>query len=239
MLCTEYTVVNIDADTIVAQPLYCKCWHCDTCAPRRKSQLTAQAHAGKPDTFITLTVNPYMYHSPDERAKNLAHAWQKAVKRIKRKYRLKSLPFIAVFEKTKRGEPHLHILCRSKWIDQKWLSDTMREFINAPVVDIRRVKDRSTAAKYITKYLAKDPEKFKGTKRYWQTRDYQIVDDPEAKEDPVPGGRWEIREMVFEQYCEVLELNGYDVDVTARRAVARLKRPQHPPNTHLLQRKPT
>lgn len=172
MLCSEWALVKSDGRTATVKPLRCRCWTCDECAPVRKRQLMAQAHAGRPDTFLTLTVNPSRGIDPADRARSLAHAWRSLRKKAIRKYKLDGLPFLAVFEKTKHGEPHLHILLRVKWLSQKWLSRQMQQLIDAPIVDIRRVNGSSKIAAYIAKYIGKDPQRFKGTKRYWSSRDY-------------------------------------------------------------------
>jgi hypothetical protein len=135
--------------------------------------LKALAASGEPDMFITLTVNPDQGESPEERARMLVEAWRKARRAAIRRYQLDGLPFLAVFEKTKRGEPHLHILARSSYIPQKWLSDFMAAEINSPIVDIRRIKGQKQAVNYVTKYVGKAPFHFDGVKRYWRSQDYE------------------------------------------------------------------
>lgn len=186
MLCQEWTLVKRQNGVLTAEPLKCKCWSCEYCAPIRSRALVRQAFMGRPDTFLTLTVNPRWYDSVDERARALARAWRLLRLRAIRKYKLKNLPFLAVFEKTKAGEPHLHILLRVKWIDQRWVSDQMRELIGAPIVDIRRIVGKGKIAAYVAKYVAKDPSMFKGTKRYWCSQDYEM---PDPREDE--GEVWE------------------------------------------------
>ena len=149
----------------------------------RARQLSRQAFLGQPTTFLTLTVNPATGDDPDDRARALAHAWRLLRLRAMRRLGVKKMPFLAVFEKTKAGEPHLHILLRTKYIDQAWLSDQMRDMIEAPIVDIRSVRDADKLASYVAKYIAKDPHRFKGTKRYWSSQDYALP-DPDEDEDP-------------------------------------------------------
>lgn len=148
----------------------------------RSRQLSRQAFLGQPTTFLTLTVNPATGDDPDDRARALARAWRLLRLRAMRALDLKSMPFLAVFEKTKAGEPHLHILLRTGYIDQEWISDQMKDLIGAPIVDIRSVKDKKKLAAYIAKYVAKDPHRFAGTKRYWSSQDYELP-DPEAEQD--------------------------------------------------------
>jgi len=184
VLCTDLTLVKVETHQITITPLRCRCWSCDQCQPRRKAALIEEGMAGHPNTFITLTVNTQLPGSPERHARMLVKAWRTVRRRAIAKYRYKALPFMAVFEATKKGEPHLHIIARCKWLDQKWLSDQMRELMNSPIVDIRRVDTPDRAVKYVAKYIGKDPHHFGTTKRYWRSADYLIPSDDE--EDPGP-----------------------------------------------------
>lgn len=160
-------------------PLPCKRWSCPDCCHKRRARLTHEAHRGKPNTFLTLTVNPAVGTGPDHRARLLKESWTKIHRQAKKLQPDGKLPFLAVFELTKAGEPHLHILCRSKWIDQKWLSERMEEEMGAPIVDIRRIDNPKSASLYVSKYVSKNPERFPGTKRYWRTQDYFVLEKEE------------------------------------------------------------
>jgi len=174
MLCGEGTRVKRDAETIRAVTLRCRSWTCPECAPRRRRELIALAASGRPETFITLTCNPAMPGEPYEKARALASAWRTIVRRAKKRWRYNKLEYIAVFEATKAGWPHLHILARVKWIDQRWLSDQMKALTNAPIVDIRRADQPGRAATYIAKYIGKDAHHFGTCKRYWSTMGWEI-----------------------------------------------------------------
>jgi hypothetical protein len=104
----------------------------------------------------------------------LARAWRLIVKRAKRKLGLKTLPYMAFVESTKRGHPHLHILSRVRWIDFADLSKWAGEIINSPIVNIQRVKSSKHAIWYVTKYCGKAPAKFGTAKRYWMSLDWDI-----------------------------------------------------------------
>jgi len=172
MLCGEGALVNVGVNRLRATVLRCRSWTCEWCSYDRRRQLTAQAIDGNPNTFITLTVDPSRFQTPLNRARELVIAWRHVVKRAKKEYGYRSIPYLCVFEATKRGEPHLHILCRVPWIKQKWLSKQMVELIGAPIVDIRRITNSSMVAGYVAKYVGKAPHKFGTCKRYWQTTDY-------------------------------------------------------------------
>lgn len=179
MYCSETSLVNTEGDGFAAVTLKCRSWQCEICQPMRAARLRQLAAGGSPNTFITLTVNPKTGTDPADRARALADAWRKVCKAACRKYGYKNIPFLAVFEKTKNGEPHLHIVARIKWLDQAWLSARMSEYISAPIVDIRRISDVKKATAYITKYVTKDPTQFGKCKRYWCSRNYELK-DPQA-----------------------------------------------------------
>ncbi len=119
-------------------------------------------------------------------------AWRRCVKAAKTRYGYPSIPYFAVFEATQLGQPHLHVLCRLKWIDQRWLSDFMRAAIDAPIVDIRRCTSGRAAARYVSKYLGKAPNKFGTSKRYWCTKDYVHAPATRAQDEGFRGGKWEV-----------------------------------------------
>lgn len=191
-LCREWTLVKHDGDRRHARPLYCRSWSCDVCKPRRKAQLLALAASGQPNRFVTLTVNPATLNSPEERLLALSNAWRIVVKRLRRLHGPKAVNYLAVVEQTKQGEPHLHILLRSPYVPQAWLSAAMRELIDAPIVDIRRVRSTRKAVTYVAKYVTKNPQHFAGAKRYWSTPSYELDNDYEKPkaDDGLP--KWHV-----------------------------------------------
>lgn len=181
MLCTDMALCQERAGATYAEPLRCNSWQCEYCAPRRKKRLIAECLSGKPNTFITLTVNPAEYSDRHERARELKRAWTVVRRALARTYGFKKMPFLAVFEATKKGEPHLHIVARVKWIPQKWLSDYMNRLIGAPVVSIERIHNKKKMVNYVAKYIGKDPQRFEGTKRYWKSQNF-VIDDQRQKD---------------------------------------------------------
>lgn len=158
---------------MVAVSLKCRSWTCDLCHDDRRKQLVALAASGNPTTFITLTTRPRASETPTQRARALADAWRLIVKRACRRYGYKKIDYLCVIEATKRGEPHLHILSRVPWLDQRWLSQQAKEMLGAPVVDIRRAQHSSRVAAYVAKYIGKQPHRFGACKRYWCTRTWE------------------------------------------------------------------
>jgi DNA-binding HxlR family transcriptional regulator len=126
-------------------------------------------------------------------------AWVNLRRRIARTWPGEKTPFIVVFEKTKAGFPHMHILMRAAFIPQKWLSDNMKELIDAPIVDIRAIKSRQMAFWYVTKYLGKDPHAFEGCKRWWRSHSYEVETDEDY------------RPLVFGEHIVIERSNYYEV----------------------------
>jgi len=189
-ICRQWSLVKHAANNSRARVLYCRSWTCDTCQPRRRRQLLAQAASGRPNRFITLTARPGSDGTPRERLRMLAHAWRTIVKRLHRLHPLKTIEYMAVVEGTKRGEPHLHILYRGPWIAQRTLSTWMLELTGSPIVDIRAVKNTRNAVRYVAKYIAKKPEQFGTAKRYWRSYHYSDNEDSEFHKDQDPSIPW-------------------------------------------------
>jgi len=166
----------------------------------------AQAAAGLPNRFMTLTVNPEEGAGPDERRGMLADALKLLVKRLRGRPQWRDLQYFTVVEATEAGEPHLHVLLRSAFIPQAFVSDVMRELLNAPIVDIRRVRGVRQAVRYIAKYVAKAPARFGTFKRYWMSRGYELEPDDEPERHPSAGPGWtlvkECLHRVFEKWLE-------------------------------------
>ena len=174
MYCTDLTLVQHEGKSITAQPLYCRCWSCEICAPRRGRELRWLARSGEPTKFLTLTVNPRRGEGPHHRAQELRDAWRWLRRKLRERFPGHRFEFLAVFEATEKGEPHLHIAMRAPYVDQRWLSEPMAARIAAPIVDIRAVRDQGRVAWYIAKYMGKAPTRWEGCKRYWRSQGWQL-----------------------------------------------------------------
>lgn len=94
--------------------------------------------------------------------------------------------YFAFLERTERGEPHLHILIRSRYIDQRWISMQMAELLNSPVCWIQAIAETEKAVSYASKYVGKEPAQFGKGKRYWRSRSWPRLPDgppPERLEE--------------------------------------------------------
>lgn len=209
MICSEWCLVKRETAGLKVVPLRCHCWNCDECRPARTARLVYEAKTGQPNIFITLTSRNRPDQTPDEAARALAHAWRKVRAEYLREHGKRSLDFLAVFEATKRGWPHLHIVARCKWIDQAWLSARMDALTGSPIVDVRKIKDAKTLAHYVSKYIGKNPFRFQGVKRYWRSLKFLApapLDDPPVMD---LGERWEPIDCNWRHMVEVLETHGW------------------------------
>jgi len=212
MFCGEWALVKRSFRSAAVIPLKCKCWTCDECRPCRTKRLVEEAKRGVPTLFITLTSRRRAGLTPDQAAEALVAAWRRVRREYTREHGAGSLAFLAVFEETKRGWPHLHIVARCKWLSQKWLSKRMGDLHGSPVVDVRRIHGLRKVAAYVTKYISKNPHRFTGVKRYWRSLDY-LLPPAEEDEDPwleVPA--WEIVQRFWEFVADDLQAAGWRVN---------------------------
>lgn len=179
--CGSQTIAIASEGKARAFPLRCRSWGCPNCAPMRRRKLIADGIAGKPNRFITLTVNPNWYDSPAERGLALSRAWRDYVREFRRLHPRRELQYLAVLELTKRGEPHLHIVTRSGWIGQRELSAHMLKTMGAPIVDIRQVRGHQAVAQYVSKYISKRNIKLGTLKRYWSSQNYVLAAERERR----------------------------------------------------------
>lgn len=172
MLCSEFSIVKNDPDAAEAATLKCRRWSCNQCRLIRQAEVRALCRAGNPSLMVTLTAAPDPEKTPDQQAVELVRAWRLIVKRHARKFKSAKIAYLAVVEATKRGQPHLHILTREKFIDHAWLKEMMADITGSFVVWLTRLKSARGGAWYVSKYLGKDPHHYEGCKRYWTARDW-------------------------------------------------------------------
>lgn len=216
MLCTDLTFVKGAAPQIYAEPIRCKRWSCDHCQPWRKRRLVAKGASGKPDTFLTLTASLETADTPAAAAKVLVLAFRKIRREAMKRYGYKRLPFIAVFEATKKGQPHLHILMRCPWLDHDWLSARMAHHARAPIVDIRRVRKAQDIVRYLFKYIGKAPHQFGSCKRYWSSQDYDLIDNRPDEADRVPSEQCAVIRTNYNNYLHAKFGQGFQPVFTDR-----------------------
>lgn len=167
MDCGSWSVVGTTEDgEKVVVPLSCRSWACRSCRRRNKRKLLSRLVDVQVTTFVTLTCNPRVHSSPDDAFRRMSLHVNSLVKRIRRQWPDTDLEYFLVWERTKAGWPHAHLLLRAPYIPQRWLSYAWKALTGAPIVDIRKVGDKRSVVSYIAKYLSKDPQAPQGMKRY-------------------------------------------------------------------------
>lgn len=169
-ICVLGSVVEHLFDTALTYDLSCRRWSCDECCEDRAAELVRLAAAGKPTHFITLTCDPALWPSPADAARAMQDARAELVRRIRKLGPGFPFEYFSVWEATRAGWPHLHILARTDYIEQAWLSATWADLTGAPIVDIRKVERPEDAASYVAKYVGKDPHHFGTNNRYSRSR---------------------------------------------------------------------
>jgi len=113
-------------------------------------------------------------------------AFAKLVQKIR--YKTGSFEYLLVFELTKAGTPHIHMLSRGGFIPQAWLSDQWKKLTGSFVVDIRRIKKKKDVARYITKYLGKAigrvSEELHGLRIIQKSKKWDLRPDEEKEQKP-------------------------------------------------------
>lgn len=121
---------------------------------------------------------------------------------------VKKLHYMAFNEETEAGEPHLHILLRTRYIPQKWISQIMDILMSSPVVWIERIRGAGKCIAYVAKYVTKSPAQFGKHKRYWVSRNYEIV-KKEYKDTVIMDKRnSRIKMQRFEEFIRETVLSG-------------------------------
>ena len=225
MFCGEASLVNPGKNAFRAITLWCRSWSCPECSLVRARQLVELAQSGNPTKFLTLTVNPATGHSPEDRARALVDAWRELVKLICEHHKIDHIAYFCVFEATKKGEPHLHILARMPYTRQRWLSDQMRDLIDAPIVDIRAVKGARHVAFYLAKYVGKDAHHFGTCKRYWTTQDYREDQVGPEPPDPIWADYWYVCKRGLWLLKRTWTAMGWDVQLEGSMLVAMEHKP--------------
>lgn len=145
-LATSATYLNGSVDYL--KSLGCRRKDCPNCNAIKRATLVARIVRAQPTKFITLTCRHEL--GPQTQLKTITKALPRLVNQIRR---TGECEYIRVLELCADGYPHYHLLARTAYIDQKWLSQRWHHYTGAAIVDIRKAHGRSRA--YITKYLTK------------------------------------------------------------------------------------
>jgi len=210
-ICRQWSLVKHLPRATLAKTLKCRSWNCPTCRPTRKAQLLARALSGSPTKFLTLTVNPRVLLTPEERLTLLSRCWKILVKRLRRRFPETAIEYLVVVESTKRGEPHLHILASLPFVSQAYLSSAMSELADSPIVDIRSIKKRGHIIRYVAKYIAKAPHHFGSHKRYWFSGNYEENRAENPRHDGLEDYAWAVSRNQLAQIVAEWTFLGFDI----------------------------
>jgi len=155
--CGSGAVVGRHQETgaVLIIPMRCKSWLCDRCRPSKAARAIDMVVRGDPDRFLTLTCNPNQHESPQDALTCMKAAWPRFVRKMRKHFG--SFEYSLVWELTKAGWPHIHAAVRSGYLPQSAISKAWREYSGSPVVYITTIKNAIHTAKYLAKYLYKDP----------------------------------------------------------------------------------
>lgn len=185
---------------------------------------------GLPHKFLTLTVNPAFGIDREQRARRLLAAWRKWVREQRKAFGLLAVEYYYVFEDTKAGEPHLHIVGRWPRIEKEEISAWFEKEIHAPSTRIEGIRNAKNLTKYLTDYLTKGPTRFGKLKRYGYSRKYFIKAKRVAEIAKGWRGRWEIVERPWGDLFNLYWFKGYRRLGEARMGYSELFKPERPPS---------
>jgi hypothetical protein len=209
MLCSEFSLVKHDRHQPEAITLNCRRWQCEHCRPKRQAEVRRLCRAGEPMLMVTLTDQVKPDGNQDEAAQRLVRAWRLIVKRYKRQHNQERFPYLAVVEETQQGWPHLHILCRERFISHEWLSEALHDITGSYVVWLTRLKSGRQGANYVSKYLGKDPHHYQGCKRYWRSQDWIVDRDAWDELHEKLRGDWSRSQSSLHRLVATFKSRGY------------------------------
>jgi len=146
--------VRKDSETAVIIPTTCKSWHCPKCKIPKALRVIERICSGNPERMITLTCDPKTVATPSAGIDVMKKAWARLVKKIRIVFG--EFQYALVWERTKRGWPHLHAACRGTYIPQAWLRHWWLIYSGALITHIEKINDERHASRYLGKYFTKD-----------------------------------------------------------------------------------
>ena len=187
-----------DAERI-ALPLLCRSWTCTRCGPARRRRIVHLIGLAEPTSLLTLTCDPKLHASPDEALGVMSEALPKLIKRLRRGLDGRALEYLAVWELTRRGWPHLHILLRAPFIPHAEVRQHWLDLTGARIVDIRAVDSPATAGRYVAKHFTKQFDTPFTLRRFRASAAFFTEPMRPSQGNPVTLGAWRVeRESVFD-----------------------------------------
>ncbi len=171
----------------------CHKWDCPNCGPQNRKRVLRSLEGTRVDTLITLTCSRSHYRSPDAAFYVLSASIPILMKRLRRAFPRTPIEYFCVWESTRTGWPHVHVLFRGPFIPQRTLSRHWADLTCSPIVDIRHVNSQAQVASYLSKYLVKQPRVPFGHRRFRTSRAFWQAGSP-SRRNPCPSGEpWKLR----------------------------------------------
>lgn len=156
-----------------------------------RRRLTTLAAGSGATAFLTLTASVQAHRTPLAAFQSLRRAWPRLVQRMRRLRPHDSIEYLWVWETTRAGFPHLHVLLKAPFIPKRWLSRQWQELAGSPIIDIRRIDDSERAAFYVAKYLTKRLDAPPGFRRWGSSAGMLPEPMRPPSEDKDPNLTWE------------------------------------------------
>lgn len=217
--CVKSSLIGVSRDkrTLKVIPLYCHKWQCPHCGRVKKKQWIETAQKGDPQRFITLTLRRDDSTSPGYKLEKIKKAFRKLIGKIRRE--IGSCEYMVVYEMTKAGTPHIHMLQRGTYIPKKWLSRVWCSLTGAYIVDIHRLKGKKEVAAYVAKYLIKSistaSEVFAGKRVVSKSKGYVLhggSEDDKERAEKEEIDSWTYTSMTPKEVMELVCIQrGYQV----------------------------
>lgn len=167
-------------------PMFCHRWTCPRCRKHKANKYRAVAYRGSPERFITLTVKHVEGQSSREVCEQMKKAFRKLVQKIRKE--LGKFEYFLVWELTKKGTPHIHLLQRGCYVPKSWLSKAWCELTGSYIVSLRFIKSASQVYQYISKYMGKElgrsAEALTGLRIIQKSRNYVVLEEEKNMESP-------------------------------------------------------
>jgi len=192
--CGAWTAVaTLEDGSTIAVPVRCRSWDCLDCAKTNKRRLLRRLHTAAPNLFATLTTSERTAATPEEAFTRANAALPLLFKRWRRRFPGQRLDYFLVWERTKRGWPHIHLLLIAPTVAKRWLSHQWQELTGCYIVDLQPIRTVENAARYLTKYLTKDPQVPAGFRRWRRTAGFfNSKDEPKGVRLAIVGS-WKVQ----------------------------------------------
>jgi hypothetical protein len=182
------TIVHTDHNgNVRLQAGDCGKWSCPIHRPKKRRRLLKRFRHGAPTRWFTLTSNPRLYESPAQARRVMGANIPNLVKRIRRFSKRGLFEYGLVWENTKHGWPHCHVLYRGPYIRKQRLSDWWNDLTGAPIVDIGSLTDTEHAARYVSKYASKGLAEYPGQHSFQFSENFELEKEPRT---PWERGEW-------------------------------------------------